>query len=348
MQNSVGNLFDYIAWRGDLSFKQSEFNAVDGLILVNFSFIRFKNPENFIGKTLSQAINGIKDVPVKEKIMIVGLVQETTYKFLEEAVKSKRFKDLKILDYIEEYNEESTKQFAAISFKLPDNTIYIAFRGTDDSLIGWKEDFNMAFINGVPSQIAAAKYAQQIYDKYELPIRLGGHSKGGNLAIWAGANLSSNAKEKLLKILNYDGPGFLDEFIESDGYKAVVDKIISYIPESSIVGILMGHCDYLVIKSSSHLIFQHDTLSWNIIGKRFDFATERSQAGKKMDVMINNIIKDMDKTQVSELVDKIFEVVAETNAKTLDDLKSKKMNLLKAIAKQINVESIFKSIWTSK
>ncbi len=344
MEKGVGNLFDYIAWRGDLSFDQSEFNAVDGLVLAMFSYIKLKGHGDFAGQSLKQAINAIKDVPVKEKIMIIGFVQESTDKFIKEAVKSKRFKDLKIIDYVDEYNEESTKQFAAISFKLPNNTIYIAYRGTDDSLVGWKEDFNMAFINGIPSQVAAAQYAQQIYDKYELPIRLGGHSKGGNLAVWAGANLSSNAKEKLLQILSYDGPGFLDEFLESDGYKAVVDRIISYIPESSIVGILMGHCDYLVIKSSTHLMLQHDPLSWNIIGKRFDFASDRSQSGKKMDAMINNVIKDMDKTQVSELVDKIFDIVSETNAKTLDDLKSKKMNLLKAVSKQVNVESIIKRI----
>lgn len=340
MEKSVGNLFDYINWRGDLSFTQSEFNAVDGLILCIFSYFQFEKHEDFKGKTLAYAINALKEIPFDEKIKIFCIVQETIDKFLQKTVKVNRFKNIVILDYDYEYNEETTEQFAAVTLKLDDGSIFIAFRGTDDSLVGWQEDCNLAFINGVPAQLSAAKYARKICEKYKCPIRIGGQSKGGNLAIWASADLPSEAKESVLRVLSYDGPGFLDEFLESEGYKQIKDKILSFVPDSSIVGILMGHCDYLVVKSSAHTVFQHDPLTWNVIGNRFEYAPERSQTGKALDAKINNFIRTMDKKHMSDIVNNIFETMSENDVKNLDEIMDKKLNMVKALS-EIVKEKVF-------
>jgi len=338
MEVKSGNVYDYLAWRGDLSFAKSEFNAVDGLIFTMFSYIPYQDYGDFKGKTLREAITALQGIPAKEKMRIIYTVQDTVAAFLDEAVTSHRFCDIKLLDYVDEYREDRDEQFAAITLQLPDNTIYIAFRGTDDSLVGWKEDFNLAFINGIPSQIAAANYAQKIYDTYRMPLRLGGHSKGGNLSVWAGAHLSPMAKDQLLQIFSFDGPGFLDEFLESQKYQDIQNKILSFIPESSIVGILMGHCDYLVIRSTNLLVFQHDPLSWNIIGNHFEYVQERSEAGKKMEEMVNHLLTTMDKEEVSSLVDKIFDILEDTDAKTLEDLKDQKLKLFATIPKLIRLK----------
>jgi len=335
MQNSVGNIFDYLAWRGDLSFEQSGFNAVDGIILAVFSYFKFEYCRDFRGKTLQYAVNAMKDVPVREKMMIVYLVQETSSKLIEATIQSKRFKDIRILDYIEEHHEETLKQFAAVTFELPDGSVYISYRGTDDSVVGWKEDLRMALISGIPSQLSAAKYAQDIFEKYRRPIRMGGHSKGGNLAIWAGAHLSDEGKEALLQVFNYDGPGFLDDFLESECYRSIIDKIYSYIPESSIVGIMMGNCGYFIINSSSHMLFQHDPLTWCVIGKHFDYVTERTAYGNRMEERINGIIRDMSKEQIAELVDKISDAIDDSNVKTLDELKFHKFRLIRTVLRLI-------------
>jgi len=342
MEKSVGDLFDYINWRGDLSLKQSEFNAIDGLILSLFSYLQFEEHEDFREKTLKYVITALKNVPVREKMKIIFSVQKTSDEFLRKTVKMKRFKDIAVRDYTYEYDEETKQQFAAVTFQLEDGSLYIAFRGTDDSLVGWQEDCNLAFVNGVPSQLSATKYAQKIYDTYRCPIRLGGHSKGGNLAIWSAANMTEAAQRSIKGVFNFDGPGFQNEFLESDGFKRVKDKILSFVPESSIIGILMGHCDYLIVKSSAHSVLQHDPLSWNIIGKRFEYATERSRSGKELDSMINGFIRNMDKEQVAGTVNKIFEIMSETNIRTLDDMMTKKREVLKVLPKLMAVKKELK------
>jgi len=224
-------------------------------------------------------------------------------------------------------------QFAAITFLLPDNTGVIAFRGTDTSLIGWKEDLNMSFISGIPSQIKAAEYSADIMDKYRISFRLVGHSKGGNLAVWASAHLSKTQKKRVLAVYSNDGPGFNDDFLDSDIYKEVREKIFSFVPESSIVGVLLSHDEFTTISSSSASVLQHDPFSWIVQGRTFIYNNARTASGRQMERVINAWIKSMSPTERESFIESVFDLLGSSNAKTLEDLDKGKIKTLFSMQK---------------
>lgn len=322
-----GNINDYLDWRGDLTMLQSSFNVVDGLILSTFSYVNFamSGQDPILFKDTSIPMD---QLPSEDKFKGLSIMKEKTLQFITDAADTKRFGSLLLLDQTDIFHEETQEQFSALSILLPDDTIFISYRGTDNTLIGWKEDFNMAFINGIPSQKSAARYAASILEKYQKPLRLGGHSKGGNLAVWAASHLPQASLGMLSGVYNYDGPGFLPEFIESEEYLRIHHKIFSFVPDSSIVGVLMGHCDYLTIKSTTHSIMQHDPFSWKILGTKFDYDIERSKSGRKLEKSINEIIGSMSPDEIKHYVESIYSILKSTDVKTLDDVEKNKLHHL--------------------
>lgn len=158
---------------------------------------------------------------------------------------------MQITNYINKIDSESEKQFSAITILMPDDTIYISFRGTDNTLIGWKEDFNMTFQTKVPSQLDAVQYVKQIAKKYKNLIRIGGHSKGGNLAVYAASFCSKTIQERIINVYNNDGPGFHEDVINNIEYKKMLPKVHTYVPQSSIIGRLLYHEEnYTVVQST--------------------------------------------------------------------------------------------------
>ena len=316
----MANIFDYIQWRGDLSVSKDEFNKIDNLILSRFSYFPFdeiiKENEVVTIRELSERFNK-KD---KSKMPILW---EDDLSLFPVMGLSKRFGEMKATRYVNKINVEQEKQFSAITMIMPDDTIYISYRGTDNTVVGWKEDLNMTFKSHIPSQIDSVKYLEQIAKEYPNKIRVGGHSKGGNLAVYASIFANDNIKNRIINIYNNDGPGFNDEIIKTEEYKDMIKKVETYIPQDSIFGRLLNYADkYTVVKSIQKGIMQHDLYSWQLLGKEFVSLKEVTNGSKFIDKSIKYWLEQIDMNTREQVIDIIFQVINTTKVDTLTELKN--------------------------
>ena len=334
------NIFDYLDWRGDLSFDMDGFNEVDNLILSVISYVDFSNvvpsePNNG-GITLKEAERRLTELNRADQDLGL-IVPDQICEFMKHAASSKRFSEILLYSYVDKIDEELGMQFSAITFGLPDKTLFIAFRGTDDTLVGWKENFNMSFASPVPAQVSAADYLVDTALSKHGKIRVGGHSKGGNLAIWATVNAPSRIQRRIIAAYNNDGPGFEERITERPEYIAVSDRLFTLVPESSVVGMLLEHTEsYSIVKSSQNALWQHDPFSWEIRGREFIKATELSSFSKRTDKVLTEWITSMSAEERRRATDALFEVLESTGAKTLSDINSGKLKNIGAMIKSLN------------
>lgn len=308
---SVSNMLDYIRWRGDLPFAMVPLGEVDGLILAQLSMIRWE--EGLEGSaTLRFLVPLIREEPVA-----VGFTADNDKKLLTAVETSERFGSLRISDYVHQLDERSEMQFGAITLHLAEDAHYIAFRGTDNSVVGWKEDFNMAFSEPVPAQGAAVDYLERIAEKYKGRLWVGGHSKGGNLAMYAASGVSDSVRERIAQIYNFDRPGFSDRMEASVLYGRIEGKLHSYLPQGSVVGLLLAHPEaYTVVKSNSIGVLQHDPYSWQVEGPGFLRMPGLNADSTRLDTAFRQWLSEMSDEDRTDLVDTLFEIINATEAKT--------------------------------
>ena len=322
-----GTVMDYLRWRGDLPFCRDGFNEVDNLVLCIISYINFHRFDDLKTTDPAKAV-ALPEVAARltEEDEQRGLSELAYIPLIRLAAETERFRDVRMFGFTHEWDEEKEMQFDAVSYLLPDDTLFVAFMGTDTSLVGWKEDFNMSFLSAVPAQERAVAYTVEMAAACRSrKLRIGGHSKGGNLAAWAAIHIPENLqKRRLLAAYNNDGPGFSHDMVDSEAYRRVADKLHTYVPESSIVGVLLEHAeDYAVIDSSNRSIMQHEPLSWNVLGARFIRLGERSQMGKLSDDVLRQWIGSMTPQEREQFSDALFEVLSLSGkARTLDDLRA--------------------------
>ena len=316
----MADMFEYLSWRGDLLFADVPLNSVDALIFSSLVYCDFAGIVPDDGQhpvPLYVAADAFLSLPDPESKVRV----KNDLRLLRAAADAPRFRDVRLSFYRSILIPEAETQFAAMVFGLPDGTYFLAFRGTDYSLTGWKEDFNMAFSDSVPAQRAAAAYTEEFAADHPVLLRLGGHSKGGNLAVYAAAKASENVRRRILSIYNLDGPGFTENFLEEPGYLAIVPKIRTIVPESSIIGILLEHeGDYTVISSRQVGLLQHEPYSWEIMGGDFIRVKQMSGHTQFVDRTIKNWIRDMTKEERSAYVDALFGLLSAGGAGTVQDL----------------------------
>ena len=327
----MANIFDYMNWR-DISLEKVEFNEVDNLILSRLSYFPFDGIVNENEEiTINEAYKRTKILGTTGRTLQVEDIE--LYQIL---AKSKRFGKCKITNFVNKIEPELEKQFAAITIILPDNTIYVSFRGTDDTIIGWKEDFNMSFSEVVPSQKDAVKYLENVAKKYKNKIRVGGHSKGGNLAIYSAAFCNKETKEQIIEIYNNDGPGFLEKIIESDEYSEIVNKVKTYIPQTSIIGRLLKHKEKIkIVKSKQTGIMQHDLYTWEVLGNKF-VEDKQTNSSSFIDATITNWLKEISPKQREEFVDTWFDILNSTKVKTVDEFSNKWFKNITTMIKTYN------------
>ena len=319
------NIFSYLKWRGDLSFEADGFNEVDSLIFSVIAYLDLAKAEKIHTITPGLAPS-LRDVSLavdgKENNRLALIKVEEIVGALHLAAQTKRFSEVKILGYICHNDEETTMQFAAVTFLLPNGEIYVAYRGTDDTLLGWKEDLIMSYAPYVASQQEALEYLKFISEQIpNKAIYTGGHSKGGNLAVYAAVKAPEEIKKRLKGVYNNDGPGFQEEFLQTEEYKLVSPLIHTFIPESSIVGMLLEHEEsYQVISSSAKAFLQHAPLSWEVMGKSFVYLESRSQFGRYTDNVLRNWLKTCTNEEKEEFVEALFNILASGRARTLWEL----------------------------
>ena len=323
---------DYLTWRGDIPFSVDPFNEVDNLVLCIISYINFRRFPELLTRNPREAVS-LRDICQKltQEDEQLGLSQLSYIPVAQQAAQTERFAGTRMFAFEDRSDQET--QFAAVTFLLPDKSAFVAFRGTDTSLVGWKEDFNMSYLESVPAQVRAAEYTAEIMRLCRfLKVRIGGHSKGGNLAAWAGLHLPHKDYGRLLAVYNNDGPGFNRSMTERPEYVLLRDKMHTFIPESSIVGVLLEHCeDYTVIASTAKSIMQHEALSWCTERNRFIHLEERSTMGRRSDDVLRDWIGSMTPQERKDFTDAFFEILSMGGkARTLDDVQE--MGLSGAVA----------------
>jgi len=316
----VANLFEYLKWRGDLTFSQDPPNAVDALVFSGLAYIRFGTEgENCPDKPVSLK-SAAESFFAREGYEECCRVQKDL-DLLHAAAESQRFGEVGICMYRDVLIPEQETQFAAMTFLLDDGSMFLSFRGTDNSLVGWKEDFNMTFQQTIPAQRLALQYTREVALEYFRPMRMGGHSKGGNLAVFAAARSSPQIQQRILAVFNNDGPGFTQYLMGDPGYVAMVPKIKTYVPQSSVIGMLLEHEEpYTVIRSKSVGLLQHDLYTWDVLGKAFLPVEEITEGSQFVDATIKTWFADMTNQERGQLVDVLFALLGSGGADNIYDL----------------------------
>lgn len=336
MASITNSIFQYMEWRGDLSFSASPFQAVDSLILCCLSYIRLQPIEELVQDIpLTDLAKAFQQLPEEQRKKRVQEDEELLY-YLASSI---RFGNMLVTHYVDHIDPMQEKQFSAMTFLLDDDTLFIAFRGTDNTLVGWKEDFNMTFMSEVPAQLEAVAYLQKIATLYpDKKILLGGHSKGGNLAVYAAAYCREAVQDRILSIYNHDGPGFHHDIITSPQYQNICERIHTYVPQSSVVGMLMEHEEaYTVIKSSQISLWQHDPYSWNLMGPNF-LQVESVDLGSRMfDAAMKSWLSQLETEQRAAFVDTLFQILSTTNASSFKEMNENRMRTSAAILKALRL-----------
>lgn len=327
----MANIMDYLEWRGDLTLAASPFNEVDALLLAELSFINFEGlippPEIGRGVRLRDAAEEYFARNEGKEIDMGVLVPDKIPAMLCAMAASKRFGNMLVNAFEERVDAELEQQFAAITVDLGDSSVYVAFRGTDDTLVGWKEDLNMGFLEEIPSQEQAVRYLERIAKQYERKkLRVGGHSKGGNLAVYSAVKAAPEVQERILAVYNNDGPGFLNDLTVTPEHQRIGDRIHTVVPQSSVVGRLMKHeRSVQIVHSTYEGLAQHDGFSWEVKGTKFVYLDEPSREGKLADETIDSWSNELSAQQREALADALYEVLTATGAQTLSELNGEKL-----------------------
>lgn len=259
---------------------------------------------------------------------------EESRRLLSAMAASPRFRNIRVKGFTEQFDSGLEKQFAAVSLQLDRNQSYIAFRGTNTTLIGWKEDFNMAFQSPVPSQAEAARYLQRAARHCRGILRCGGHSKGGNLAVYAAAKSSAALRRRMERVYSHDGPGFPAAVLQEPGFHALSSRIHKTLPQSAVVGMLLEHQEpFRVVKSSRLSLLQHDPFSWEIQGQDFHYLKELAPDARYLNHTLSEWLHELSPEARERFVDSLYTVVSSNDAKTFPELLDDWKTSLPAIAK---------------
>lgn len=302
------NLFDYLEWRGDLGFEIDPVNEVDSMIFSQLSYLDFSQVDG--GMCLQKSCEAYFKSDLRKSIKVSAFIEKIESLFKKMALTT-RFKDVVISDYADRYNIKNQSQFSATTFLLGEDDIFLAFRGTDDSLIGFKEDFNMSFSREVPGQKEAVKYLNTTMEKYPQKVYVGGHSKGGNFAVYSVLGLDKEKRSRIVRVYNFDGPGFCSELTKTKEYIETSKLVKKFMPKDSIVGILMYHNEDAIVvdaKGSTGFI-QHDGFNWRIRGKKFIVSDEFSNNSIFLDRAAKKWITSYTDEEKARFVDEMYEII---------------------------------------
>ena len=323
----MANIFDYITWRGDLRFTQSPLNPVDNIIFSQLAYLPLDGiapgPDDDGSITVSRAAEIFNQKLLHDARIEQAIVFKEDPALLRAMGFSQRFGNCRLYGYVNLIDVERQVQFAAICVNTGDNADYVVYRGTDLTLIGWKEDFNMCFNEVVPAQIEAVHYLEKMAHKTNGPLRIGGHSKGGNLAIYAASQCSAKIQRRITDIYSNDAPGFHEKVIASDGFTEIKSRIHSFIPQESVVGLLLEHGnDHCVIKSAQTGLRQHELHSWEVTHNDMVHLDSITQGSQFINKTLREWISELDIEHREQFFEALYTILSASQAKSLPELGS--------------------------
>lgn len=341
----MGTIIDYLKEYGDYTFTEKPMNEVDSLVLSQFSYLKFdgivpgvSDEKPFV------TIEYLDRHQDKEKLFADERYREENMALFDGMLSSVRYSTLRMNYHINIIEPEKETQFSAITYLLEDKTVYLAYRGTDETIVGWKEDFNLAFSVPVPGQLYSVQYMNEVAGKFSKEFYTGGHSKGGNFAVYAAMNCRSQIRDRIVKIFSHDGPGFRPEIRERGHYEEIADRVVKIIPHSSLVGMLLGSHEenYIVVESKTFGLLQHDPYTWLVKEDSFAKAKGIYKGRKLMDDALNEWILALDEEHIHSFVETLYEVVSASKAATLIDFTAdwkKSMLAVAAAVKGLDAET---------
>ncbi len=317
------------------SFAEHPFHEVDSLVLSQFSYIH-------LGNLIAPPSAGV----VRTPLTLQQLYRAECFSYffanqpdadrnrllLEACAASPRFRDIGIAYYAEDFDAAAEKQFCAMTFFLNADTAYLAFRGTDATLVGWKEDFNMAFLTPVPSQEAALVYTLSVAKLIRGQLILGGHSKGGNLAVYASMQSPKRLQSRIREIYSHDGPGFRDNVFSSEGFLQIKDRIKKTLPQSSLVGMLLEHQEnFEVVESSAVGIVQHNPYSWIVRDGAFVKRDTLTSGADYLNRTLADWLSLLSNEQREQFVDALYSVISASDFSSFMELRETWPNELSSV-----------------
>lgn len=336
----MSNIDDYLDWRADVSLEASPFNEVDNAILSILAYTEFEGvlDEPGCGKmTIENVTKKFFELHTDEELNASPSPNKDAPFLLRKMAGSNRYKGTKLGDYVAVVDLEAQTQFSALTYYLPDNSVYIAYRGTDITLIGWKEDMNMCFMPEMPGQRMAVEYLERIMKKIpeDKTIYVGGHSKGGHFALYAASFCEKEYQDRIKLVYSNDGPGLIKERISEVGYKRIYKRVKHIIPEFSVFGVLMEHkSKSIVIASSATGVAAHGILTWQVLGTRFVRSETRSDGSVAIDKFIKEWMYSVGPTSRKLFWEAIYEGM-EAGGETLPDLQGSPIKTIAHIVKAV-------------
>lgn len=320
------------------TFEEVPFCAVDALVLSEFCMVRMEKvmppmrEEKTLGGIAAARLRSVlashrglrfKDALLAEYYdeVFVGLVPHKIKDLMLALAASPRFRDMHMSECASVFDEKNNTQFAALSFSYKNKFAFVGFRGTDCSFTGWREDFDMAYMDRVPSQTGALRYLEAVACRLPKTLYVGGHSKGGNLAVYAAAKCDEKTRRRIRRVYCLDAPGFRSGMFSENERAAVVPLIERYVPRESLIGMLMKHSSsYTVVKSSASGAWQHDPFTWGIDGFEFETCDELSQSARFAHDVLNDWLARYDDEEARVIVDAMFSAMRASGAQDFAEI----------------------------
>ena len=318
-------IFDYLKANQYDSFYDKEFTVLDALALTELAYLPFEDlvpaeisVQNYI--SLQHLAEQFEE-KFQGKYPPLGMVNAHRLKLLSYLSSFKRYKHIKALGFANDVSLDSQKQFAAITYQIRPKEYLVVFRGTDDSIIGWKEDFHLTYMKEIPAQLAARDYLREVLDKLDGKVWLAGHSKGGNLATYAACHVETSIQDRVQKVYSFDAPGLHSSIRNSDNFKAIEGKILSIIPENSIVGMMLETPETdLVVKSKTFGLLQHLMVSWEIEGDQFKVVPKVTEDSIQVDQTLKTWTANLSEEELRDFFDLFFGLFIEADIHRFGDI----------------------------
>jgi len=333
-QMNTGRPMDYLRACRDKSFEESPFSLTDAILLCNITYIDLKGiaPEDGAAVTFAEM-----DKKIDRKRVFSNPLYGQMYLEMFELMKdSRRYGNIRTGYFREKLDRDEEAQFGAMTFFLDTGRIFVAFRGTDGSWLGWKEDFNYAYLEVMPSEKLGLEYLNEVASETTQEMYVGGHSKGGTIAVYSASNTAEDIQDRIVQVFSVDGIGFRKGFYELDGFRRIEERVCKVVPEEAFIGrIFEIEPNYRIAKSFERGMEQHDFMNWMVEGKSLVFLEKFSRKRNRRAVKFNKWITRLSKDQARNFVDTLFEIIGAANVDYIDQIFLEPKKYIKSLLKKL-------------
>ena len=333
------NMLDYIKEFGHVSFEERAFSEIDALVLTELEYLPLEkvvpsdeNGENFVTvKEIAEYMQEHKQELFDENPMMITQERHEVSQVIADAP---RFQSLKFFGVVSEWDKDTTKQFAAVTVEVEPSVRLVVFRGTDETLIGWKEDFLMTYSPLVAAQTDAKEYLAKQASLWDGDLMISGHSKGGNLAIYAAATQVEDVQLRIVDIFCFDSPGLYRSVLETKGYQNIVPLAMRYIPQDSLVGLMLeSEVPYVIVKSNATGAMQHSAMTWEIEDGQFIKMEKLTKNSQLNDQTFKKWTESVSDEELELFWNVFFELLFSVGIDTVNDLYGEFMHYVQEFLK---------------